>query len=199
MSAAGCRAGAALQRVLSASVALILLAGLAGCAASADAGCIISRLPQNGIESTDAGPKRPVGAVAVIVDRVTDGDTLRVTDGVGTSARVRLIGVDTPETGNSNTGNSNECYAAQATARLTELAPAGAKLWAMTDIEKTDSYGRLLLYLWTSDGIFINFTLVAEGLGTALMVPPNDRYYPELRHAEALAGAQGLGLWASCR
>lgn len=135
----------------------------------------------------------------MIVDGVTGGDTLRVTDGIGTSARVRLIGVDTPETGNSNTGNSNECFAAEATARLTELAPAGAKLWATTDIEKTDSYGRLLLYLWTSTGVFINFTLVAEGFGAALVVLPNDRYYPELRHAEALAGAQGLGLWASCR
>ena len=103
--------------------------------------------PQNGIVSIDKGPARPAGAMPVTVDSVTDGDTLRVTDGS----------------------------------------------------EKSDAYGRLLLYLWTSTGRFINFTLIAEGFGTALMVPPNDRYYPELRHAEALAGAQGLGLWASCR
>jgi micrococcal nuclease len=103
--------------------------------------------PENGIESIDEGPARPGGAVPVIVDSVTDGDTLRATDG----------------------------------------------------IDKSDAYGRLLLYPWTSTGRFINFTLVAEGFGTALMVPLNDRYYPELRHAEALVGAQGLGQWASCR
>jgi endonuclease YncB( thermonuclease family) len=152
-----------------------------------------SAAPQNGIESTDKGPSRPAGAVPVTVDSVTDGDTLRVTDGIGASARVRLIGVDTPEA-----GSPTECYGAEATARLTELAPVGSTLWATVDTEKTDSYGRLLLYLWTSDGIFINFALVAEGYGTALMVPPNDRYYPVLRHAEALAGTAGRGLWGMC-
>jgi len=192
MSAAGQGSGAMRRRALAASVALILLAGLTGCVAPSGSH-VSNSAPQNGIESNDEGPARPGGAVPVTVDSVTDGDTLRVTDGVGTSARVRLIGVDTPEA-----GNSTECYAAEATGRLMELAPVGAKLWATTDNEKTDPYGRLLLYLWTSDGTFINFTLVAEGYGTALMVPPNDRYYPVLRHAEALAGVSGLGLWGMC-
>jgi micrococcal nuclease len=194
MSATGLGGRAALRRALAASVALTLLVGLAGCASPAANPAAENSSPApSGTVSTYTGPKRPIGAVGVTVSSVTDGDTLRVEDGTGTSARVRLIGVDTPEV-----GNPVECFGTEATARLRELAPVGAKLWATADQEKTDSYGRLLLYLWTSDGTFINFALVAGGYGTALMVPPNDRYYPQLRHAEALAGAQGLGLWASC-
>ncbi len=185
--------GSRWSRALIASAALILLASLAGCASPSGSHVSDAASPSNGVESTDKGPARPVGAVPVIVDSVTDGDTLRVTDGVGTSARVRLIGVNTPEI-----GNPRECFGTEATARLSELAPIGSTLWATTDAEKKDSYGRLLLYLWTSTGTFVNFALVAEGYGTALMVPPNDRFYPELKHAEALASASGLGLWAAC-
>jgi len=84
--------------------------------------------------------------------RVVDGDTLDTSRG-----RVRLFGVDTPERG--------ESCASEATDRLQELAGGSVRL--EDGPRATDSFGRLLAYVYTADGLSIDEILIREGLATA--------------------------------
>ncbi len=145
-------------------------------------------------------PDRPGNAVAMTVDYVHDGDTLFLyPDGpnelVPTTDRVkvRLLGIDTPEV-----GEKAECFGDEATAQLRTLLPEGSTTWVTADRGPTDKYGRSLFYLWTDDGRFVNYELVAQGAAESLNIPPNDAYYPLLRAAEAEAAASDLGLWGAC-
>lgn len=145
-------------------------------------------------------PDRPGNAVAMTVDYVHDGDTLFLrtdepnelvptTDAV----KVRLIGIDTPEI-----GDGAECFGDQATELLRTLLPQGSVTWVTADRGPTDRYGRSLFYLWTTDGRFVNYEIVAQGAGESVNIPPNDAYYPLLRAAETEAEALALGMWGAC-
>lgn len=145
-------------------------------------------------------PAPPGDAFEVTVEYVVDGDTVRVTAQTATDViptrdevPVRLIGIDTPET-----YPDEECWGAEATETLRALAPEGATLWAAPDVEWRDAYDRVLLYLWTADGEFVNHTLVARGDAEALLVEPNGAHYPLLLTAEDDARAAALGQWGSC-
>ncbi len=146
----------------------------------------------------------PGGAQPAVVDRVVDGDTIRLhaaADGDvlpdGEEVAVRLLEVDTPETVRPN--SPVECYGPQASAFLTRLTPIGARVWVLDDVEPEDQYGRSLLYVWTSDGRFVNREIVSSGHGRAVLFEPNDAYIDELRDAEDDARADRRGLWGACR
>ena len=143
-------------------------------------------------EDAGDGPPRgvPGSAYAATVTSITDGDTLRVDSG-GSNEPVRLLELDTPEV-------TGDCGAAEATAALRRLAPAGSRLWLEADVEDRDRYGRLLRYLWRDDGTLINEALVRQGWARATLYPPNDRYWPLLEDAERSARERGAGLWGRC-
>jgi micrococcal nuclease len=145
-------------------------------------------------------PGIPPDAFELTVESVHDGDTLRarvsIPNAVVTdleSTRVRLIGIDTPEI-----SPAPECWGAEATAGLTALAPPGTTLWAASDLEVLDQYGRHLLYLWTPDGRFVNAELVAQGDGPVMVFAPNTLHEALFRSLEADAAAAGTGLWGAC-
>nr|WP_246414270.1 thermonuclease family protein [Microbacterium thalassium] len=106
---------------------------------------------------------------------------------------VRLIGIDTPET-----YPDEECWGSEATEALRDLAPEGSTLWAAPDTEWHDRYGRVLLYLWTPDGVFVNEQLIDAGAAEALRVAPNDSYAELFAGAEAAASTAGAGQWSAC-
>ncbi|TQL41942.1 nuclease-like protein [Homoserinimonas aerilata] len=135
----------------------------------------------------------PDGAETMTIDYVHDGDTLFAANANGERLKVRLIGLDTPEV-----GEHAECFGDEATARLRALLPEGSVVSVAHDAEPQDRYGRELLYLWASDGTFVNLSLVADGYGEALKVGANDQYWPQLQAAEADARAASAGLWAAC-
>jgi micrococcal nuclease len=147
-------------------------------------------------------PGVPADAHAAIVERVWDGDTLRVVappDGAGAglpdggSVRVRLLNIDAPEL--ARDGQPAECLAQEATDRLQELLAPGDLVWLAADAEGTDRFDRLLRAAWTADGVFVNERLAAEGLATALVVGGNDRFHPPVVAAQQQAREEGLGVW----
>lgn len=127
---------------------------------------------------------------------ITDGDTLRVRIS-GVEERVRLIGIDTPET--HGRGGLRECFGAEATERLKKLVPPGTSVRLERDAEARDRYERLLAYLYRADDdLFVNLAMARDGYAAALTIPPNVTHADAFRDAVAEAREAGRGLWSAC-
>jgi micrococcal nuclease len=141
----------------------------------------------------------PDGANGEVVGHV-DGDTLDIAfsvEGRAVVERVRLIGIDTPETKKPNT--PIECFGPEASARLAELLPIGAFVVADRDVEARDDFGRLLAYVRrANDDVLVNEVLVREGFARTLFFAPNLALESTLRAAERSARADRRGLWSAC-
>lgn len=143
-------------------------------------------------------PVVPAGAIAAVVTRVVDGDTV-VLDGIGVGERdaaggrkSRLIGIDTPEV-----YGGTECYGAEASA-FTKQALDGTRVLVDFDVERTDRYGRALVYVWQPDGAFFNARLAAEGYAQQMTIAPNVRYAELFTALVGEARQANRGLWAGC-
>lgn len=135
--------------------------------------------------------------VLITIHKVVDGDTVDI-DINGNTERVRLIGVNTPET--KHPTKPIECFGPEASAYLTQLLPKGTHVRIERDIEARDRYGRMLLYLYReSDNLFINLDLVLRGYGTPMSIDPNTFHRNDFVHAAALAETTNVGLWQACR
>lgn len=117
------------------------------------------------------------------VINVVDGDTLDV----NTSERVRLSGINTPETG--------ECYYQEAKDKLKELT-LNKVVYLERDRSDVGKYGRLLRYIYV-DGDLVNSILVEGGYARVYDKYKDDtkRYY-ELKRVEVVAKENGLGVWS---
>lgn len=144
-------------------------------------------------------PELAGDAEAAIVDRVVDGDTVRViavpsgSISEGGSIRVRLLNIDAPEL--ARDGQPEECGAQEATERLEELIAAGDLVWLVGDREDRDVYDRPLRGMWTSDGVFLNEVLAEEGLAEVLLIEPNDRFHAPIAAAVDRAKRDHRGIW----
>jgi micrococcal nuclease len=131
--------------------------------------------------------------VDVVIERVVDGDTVIVSGG----RRVRLIGVDTPET--KDPRRPVGCFGREASRFTTSLLPAGTVVRLVGDVEEDDQYGRLLAYVYRrADGLFVNAELVRRGYAEPLTIPPNLAHSDEFVALAAEARLAGRGLWAAC-
>jgi micrococcal nuclease len=132
---------------------------------------------------------------ATVVE-VIDGDTL-VVDLAGGDEHVRLIGIDTPETVAPD--RPDECFGAEASHHLADLAPPGTTLRLERDVEARDQYDRLLAYAYRDrDGLFLNLAQVAGGLAEPLAYPPNTAHRADFERAAREARVAGAGLWTAC-
>ena len=116
------------------------------------------------------------GGESATVERIIDGDTLDASIKRET-VRIRLLNIDTPEIGRD--GNPSECFAEEAKQRLEELVPPGTKVHLEYDQERLDKYGRTLAGVFRGDQ-FVNEQLAREGLGRAMLVEPNSRFYQRI-------------------
>ena len=135
--------------------------------------------------------------VLITILKVIDGDTVDI-DVDGRTERVRLIGVNTPET--KHPTKPIECFGPEASAYLKQLLPRGTAVRIERDVEARDRYGRLLLYLYLgSNDLFINLDLVSRGYGTPMSIEPNTFHRNNFVRAAAQAEAANVGLWKACR
>ena len=138
---------------------------------------------------TLALPLAPTNAQTRVAS-ITDGDTIKLGDGTS----VRLLQIDTPEL------RGNECYAKEAQVALAKLLNARGTLRLQTDpkIETTDSYGRLLRYVFKGR-TNINLEMVKIGAATPYFYKRvRGQYAGELLKAAEAAQAQKIGLWSAC-
>jgi len=129
--------------------------------------------------------------------RVVDGDTIDIAIG-GNTERVRLIGINTPETKHPTKGV--ECYGPEASAYTEQLLPKGTKLRVERDIEARDKYGRLLLYVYIENSnVFVNLDLVLQGYARPMVFEPNTAHKADFAQAATQAELRNVGLWQACR
>ncbi len=135
----------------------------------------------------------------VTVTRVIDGDTIEV-EMRGETYKVRLIGINTPES-----TTRIESYGKEAS-NFTKSQLLGKKVYLEKDVSETDKYGRLLRYVWlkkpsepTDSEIrtkMFNAILVLEGYAQAATYPPDVKYAEYFAKYEAEARESSRGLWA---
>jgi endonuclease YncB( thermonuclease family) len=132
----------------------------------------------------------PSGLTSVAVQRVVDGDTLRLADG----RSVRMIGLNTPELGKK--GRSDEPFAVAARKRLEALvAASNGQVGLLPGKESKDHYGRTLAHVYSAEGANLEAQMLAEGLGFQVAVAPNVDLVDCQQAAERSARQAGLGLW----
>ncbi|MBV6824415.1 thermonuclease family protein [Pseudomonas sp. PD9R] len=132
----------------------------------------------------------PSGLPSVAVQRVVDGDTLRLADG----RSVRMIGLNTPELGKQ--GRTDEPFAVAARKRLEALVAASdGRVSLLPGKEGKDHYGRTLAHIYGTDGTNLEAQMLAEGLGFQVAVAPNVDLVECQQAAERSARQAGLGVW----
>ena len=127
------------------------------------------------------------------VTRVVDGDTFWVDDGTPHGRKIRLIGLDAPETRKSATKDIGY-YGKESKVYLKQML-AGKKVRLEYDVARYDQYGRTLAYAFLEDGTFVNAELLKGGYAVVLTIPPNVRYADEFLRLQRKARRQDIGLW----
>jgi micrococcal nuclease len=139
-------------------------------------------------------PAKGVGEEYYAVTKVVDGDTFWIDDGTRKGKKIRLIGVDAPET-RRTARKEIGYYGDESKKYLTGLLLHKA-VRLEYDVDTTDRYGRTLAYVYLDDGTFVNAALVKQGYAMVLTVPPNVRYAERFVKYQAQARKKGRGLWA---
>ncbi len=126
------------------------------------------------------------------VDRVIDGDTLRLASGV----RVRLQGIDAPETVRPD--HPIEPWGPEASEFSKRfIEDAGGKVALTFTAERLDQYGRYLAFVWHGDRL-LNEELVRSGLARARL---GYRYSGTMKRrlaaAQDEARSAGRGIWST--
>ena len=150
---------------------------------------VIFLLAFTGCKSANKVPEVPNdGHTYYEVERVIDGDTLDI-DVIG---KVRLIGIDTPETVDKR--KPVQYFGKEASLFLTRLVQH-EKVRLEYEQNKTDKYKRTLAYVYMADGTFVNAEIIKQGYGFAYTKFPF-KYLEQFRSYEKEAREDKRGLWA---
>jgi micrococcal nuclease len=139
------------------------------------------------------------------VTRVVDGDILKVRYW-GKEESIRLIGIDTPESRvNKKTkrdakrsGQDIKTITAmgkRATEYVESLVKPGDLITIEFDAQQRDRYGRLLGYVYLSNGKMLNEEIVKAGYANVMTISPNMKYKDRFLKAYKEAREKERGLW----
>jgi len=144
--------------------------------------------------------KPVINLTKATVIRTIDGDTIEVELEDGTEAKIRMIGVDTPES-----TIQHEPYGEEAS-NFTKERLEGKEIYLEKDVSDTDKYGRLLRYVWleppkkiSEDEIrtkMFNAILLLEGYAQVATYPPDVKYVNYFTTFQEEARNADKGLWA---
>ena len=128
------------------------------------------------------------------VKKVIDGDTLEILK-YGKTEKVRLIGVDTPET--LDPRKPVQCFGKEASDKTKGLLTGkSVRLEFDSIVGEKDKYGRLLAYVW-SENELVNLKLLKEGYANEYTYRGQKyKYQADFKNAETLAKSQSVGLWS---
>lgn len=137
----------------------------------------------------------------ILVTKVVDGDTLRLENG----DRVRLIGIDTPESkvnaklrrDSKHTGKDYETIRAMGkkAAKFTAGLVSDKYVKLEFDVQKRDRYDRLLAYVYLPDGKMLNAEIIKAGYAQGMTVSPNVAHEDMFLELQKEARENNRGLW----
>ena len=141
-------------------------------------------------DDCDLSPLNRLTAQKVKIDKVIDGDTVRIASG----KLVRFIGINTPEI--DHKFGRSEPFAEKARLHLKAIIEKydGDALLQMGS-EKYDRHGRQLSHIFTPEGKNIQADMINKGLGVWIVVPPNLSYINCYRSNEKQARDRTAGVW----
>lgn len=139
--------------------------------------------------------ERPLGKTeTVTLDRVIDGDTLKVEFENGATESIRLLLVDTPET--SHPTLPVQPFGEDAKSFVERWLPEGDTITLEYDVGRYDRYQRTLAYVWYDDAM-LNEELLRRGLArVAYVYAPNTQHIDAFREVERAARQALLGIWS---
>lgn len=154
--------------------------------------------------SNNSSTSLPANFTKATVVKHVDGDTVHVKDANGNVFKIRMIGVDTPET--VHPSKPVEFYGKEAS-NYTKSKLLGKEIYLQKDVSDTDRYGRALRYIWLSPpsdpnneseikSKMFNALLVINGYANSSSYPPDVKYQDYFRKYEASARNSNKGLWA---
>lgn len=138
--------------------------------------------------SADVGKKHFFTVVKVV-----DGDTFWALDEKGKRHKVRLIGIDAPET--RRTGRKETGYYGWEAKEYLQQIIGGKRVRLVADVASHDRYGRVLSYVFLPNGTHVNEILIRNGYARVLTVPPNVKYAHKFLKLQQQARKKQRGLW----
>lgn len=151
-------------------------------------------------QTKETAVKSPIKTEKAMVTRHVDGDTVYVKLENGTETKIRLIGVNTPES-----TTKHEEYGEEAS-NYTKSQLLGKTVYLEKDTSDTDKYGRLLRYVWLEQPTEINEDQIKTKMFNAILAingyaeqstyPPDVKYADYFKEFAAYARENNKGLWA---
>lgn len=184
------------QRIVGIIVAIIL------CVASSE---FINNQNVTEIDADNTVDNQESKLDAVKFIRTVDGDTIIVEDSNGEHKRVRMIGIDTPESVAQEEERNNE-YGVMASDYTKELLSNAGTLYLEYDVDADDQYDRILAYVWLEDvddtfnvenikNSMVNAIIVENGYGIAKKYEPTVAHDDILAELMTEAEENNIGLW----
>lgn len=144
-------------------------------------------------ESRSRNKHRTISKEYLHVVKVVDGDTFWVDNETSTGLKIRLIGVDAPES--RKTFKKEVGYYGKEAKNYLFNMLSGKSVKLVYDIDPLDQYGRTLAYVYLEDGTFVNADLVKNGFAMVMTVPPNVKYADLFLKLQQDARENNRGLW----
>ena len=126
-----------------------------------------------------------------VVDRVIDGDTVKLKDG----RHLRVLGINTPEV-DHGMDHSGQALGEESRKAAEAFFSSDKRVRLFYDVERLDPYKRTLAHVYDLQGNSLSAELLRKGLGFHVAIPPNLSLNDCLHAQEAIARKKSLGLWS---
>jgi len=169
------------------TILITLLSSILGISSERDKAFLHSQFEQLFVEES-----QEILAKTTVI-RIIDGDTIVIREN-GVEQKVRLIGIDTPETVDPR--KEVECFGKEASLKAESLL-LGESVRLEADFSQgdKDKYGRLLRYVFLTDGTHANLVLIQEGFAHEYTYDLPYKYQELFKEAEQNARSLKKGLW----
>jgi endonuclease YncB( thermonuclease family) len=128
--------------------------------------------------------------VTATITKITDGDTVQAVTPEGTKLKVRLYGIDAPETAKGKIPGEPFSNAARK-----HLAALVNQQTVTLEIRDIDRYRRMVAILWLAERN-VNQEMIAAGMAEAYREYLKPPYRTSFLQAEQEAKTQGKGIWS---
>jgi len=128
----------------------------------------------------------PSVLVACELERVVDGDTIIVHDPDNKRLRVRLTGINAPESVAEDESRNTE-EGRTSSKFMKELMKDIKTVYLEYDVGRTDQYNRTLAYVWIKyedTYVMVNEIILATGHAKPVYIKPNLKYADDFRKYE---------------